>query len=149
MREMSEEGKAFIKRREALLLVPTYDKIGGVWNIGFGHVYKDDEPRVPITVDEAHALFDIDIHYRNDFVDSVITSDVSQPMYDACNSLNYNIGTEAFERSSVLAFVNMEQWQDACISFLLFRKSKGQVVDGLINRRSKEMIMFAEGIYLP
>lgn len=146
---MSEEGKAFIKRREAMLLVPTWDAIGKVWNIGFGHVYVGGEPRVPITEDEAHALFDVDVHYYSDQVDAAITIDVPQPVFDAACSLAYNTGGTAFRSSSFLTYLNAGMFSDAAVSLLLWRKAKGVDVDGLINRRAKEMIIFAEGIYLP
>jgi len=149
MREMSEEGKAFIKRREALLLTPTWDKIGEVWNIGFGHVYKDDEPHVNITPAEGHALFDVDIHYRSDFVDERIKVETTQAMFDACCSLAYNIGTDRFASSSILLYLNDARYADAAVSFLLYRIAKGQYVEGLLKRRAAEMVMFAEGIYLP
>lgn len=145
---ISEAGKAFIKRREACLLVPTYDKIGQVWNVGYGHVYRDNEPHVSITQDEADALFDLDILYYVDRVNEVIKIDVPQPVFDCGVSLRYNIPGEAFRDSSFIAFLNAGQFADACVSLLLFRKAQGKDVNGLVNRRAYEMIMFAEGVYL-
>lgn len=148
MREMTEEGKAFIKRREACILTPHWDAIGQVFDIGYGHVLKPGEPRVAITQDEAEALFDIDVHYYSDAVDQAVTVDISPPMMDALSSLAYNAGTDAFRKSSVLAYVNAEMHQDACIAMLMYRVSKGAYVPGLLLRRAAEVVMYAEGVYL-
>lgn len=148
-REMSEEGKAFIKRRESCRLSPHWDAIAGVWDIGWGHRLADGEPRVAITQEEADALFDVDVHMRTDQLNEMLTVDLPQPIYDAVASLLYNAGSAAIAASSVIAFLNAGQFADACVSLLQWRKSKGVDVDGLLLRRAKESVMFSEGIYLP
>lgn len=146
---MSEEGKAFIKRRESVVLTPHWDAIGHVFDIGYGHVFKDDEPRHSITQEEADALFDIDIHYYSDQVDQAVTVDIPQAMFDALTSLVYNIGGSAFRSSALLQYVNAAMHADACVALLEWRKSKGSDVDGLLLRRAKEAVMYATGVVLP
>lgn len=146
---MSEEGKAFIKRRESVRLDPHWDAIGQVWDIGYGHVFKGDEPRQSITMEEANALFDVDIHYYSDQVDAAVIVDLTPNMFDALTSLTYNIGGGAFHKSSLLAYLNNKQYLDACVEFLEFRFSRGAYVEGLLKRRAAEAVMYAKGVYLP
>jgi len=147
MTDISDAGKTFIKEREACSLVPHWDAIGGVWDIGYGHVLKQGEPRVPITQDEADALFDTDVLYRCDIVDHAVTVSLNQAQFDALVSFVYNVGGSAFQGSTMLKYVNAGQHDKACVEMLTWRKSGGKNIDGLLNRRAKEVLMYARGIY--
>lgn len=145
--QISEQGKTFIKARESCRLAPHYDAIGGVWDIGYGHVFKDGEPRRSITQDEADALFDLDALYYSDHVNQLVTVALTQGMHDACASILYNVGHETFAQSSVLRFLNAGQYSDAALAFLWFNKARGNFVQGLLNRRALEVLMFSREEY--
>lgn len=145
--QISEEGKAFIKRRESVVLQPHWDAIGGVWDIGYGHVFKDGEPRQPISQAEADALFDVDALYYADHVNELVTASLAQQMFDALASFVYNVGHEALARSTLLQYVNAEMHADACVELLTWNKASGQFVPGLLNRRALEALIYARGEY--
>lgn len=88
--------------------------------------------------------------FMNDAVDNIflpklqeyVTVDLTQAMVDALISLMYNIGVPNFASSSVLKFVNQQNWCAAANAFLLWNKSGGQVVAGLTTRRQAEKGQF-------
>ncbi|MCP6769773.1 glycoside hydrolase family protein, partial [Klebsiella pneumoniae] len=55
--------------------------------------------------------------------------------YAAFLSLDYNIGTGAFCKSSVRAKANAGDLKGACDAILLYRKAHGIVLPGLVKRR--------------
>jgi lysozyme len=56
----------------------------------------------------------------------------------AAVSLAYNIGPEAFCASTVAARFRAGDWAAACRAFEMWNRAGGQVVQGLVNRRSAE-----------
>ena len=64
-----------------------------------------------------------------------------QSEYDAYVSLSYNIGVNAFCKSTLVKKVNKEDYSGACKEILRWNKIKGKVVKGLDNRRKGEYNM--------
>lgn len=60
----------------------------------------------------------------------------------ACISLQYNIGATGFRDSTVAKKIAQEDMQAAAQAFKMWNKSKGQVMQGLINRRQAEVDLF-------
>ncbi len=146
--EISEDGKNFIKRREACRLTPHFDGIGGVTDIGFGHVLTEAErPWHSITIEEAHALFDIDALYYGSQVSEALTVDVSQWAFDCICSWTYNVGGSAMRNSTLMKYVNADMQADAIVELLTWNKGGGRVIDGLLLRRAKEALIWARGEY--
>jgi lysozyme len=65
--------------------------------------------------------------------------DITQNQFDALVSFAYNVGLEAFRKSTLLKKVNANP-NDKLISnqFLRWNKSRGRVLQGLTNRRIEE-----------
>lgn len=59
----------------------------------------------------------------------------------AAVSLSYNIGSSAYNRSTVARRFSAGDWQGACDAFLMWRKAGGRVVNGLVRRRQYERQM--------
>ena len=66
----------------------------------------------------------------------------SQNQFDALVSLTYNIGENAFKKSTLLKMLNAGNYQGAADQFLVWNKSNGQVLNGLVRRRKTEREMF-------
>lgn len=149
--QISEDGKAFIKRRESVALAPHWDAIGKVWDIGYGHVLKGKEREVyeaqGFTQADADALFDVDSLYYGDHVNELVTAALSQEMFDALASFVFNVGHDNFAGSTLLRYVNAEMHSDACVELLTWNKARGQFVPGLLNRRAMEVLIYARGEY--
>lgn len=145
----SAEIMAFIKARESCRLDPHWDAIGGVWDIGYGHVLGPNDRRVSITQDEADALFEMDCRVRADEL-STFLPELPQQIFDALVSLSYNVGVQAVRDSTIVGYLNRGAAGDleaACIAFLDWNKAQGRFVQGLLNRRALEMLIFARGEY--
>ena len=56
----------------------------------------------------------------------------------AATSLSYNIGTAAYNRSTVARRFSAGNWRGACDAFLLWVKAGGKTVKGLVRRREDE-----------
>jgi len=56
----------------------------------------------------------------------------------AATSLAYNIGLDAYGRSTVARRFSAGQWRAACDAMLMWNRAGGRVVQGLINRRAAE-----------
>lgn len=145
--KLSARGATFIKLREACLLTPMWDAIGKVWNIGYGHVLKPGEPRLPITQEEADALFDIDILYREDSVNDLVLVSLTQNQFDALVSFVYNLGHGNFSKSTLLKRVNASLHDAAAVQFLQWNMAKGKKIRGLCNRRYDEVMVYSYADY--
>jgi hypothetical protein len=64
-------------------------------------------------------------------------------------SLRYNIGSDAFNKSSLLAELNKSNYTGAALKFGDWKFSEGKVLQGLVNRRAKERELFSIGIRNP
>lgn len=66
--------------------------------------------------------------------------------YTAFLSLSYNIGTNAFCRSTVARRANAGDLKGACEAISMWNKAGGKVVKGLVNRRAAERELCLEGL---
>lgn len=144
--KLSDAGRAFIKARESCRLTPYLD-VAGVLTVGWGHVLLPNEPRSPISQAQADNLFDIDIAPREYAVNRFVTVEITQWMFDCCVSFTFNAGESAFERSTFLRYINASMFADAAVELLTWRMAGGQYVEGLLNRRAHEVLVFARGEY--
>lgn len=68
----------------------------------------------------------------------------NQNQYDAMVSLAYNIGTGGFAKSTVCRLANAGDFVGASRGFALWNKSQGQIIGGLVRRRSEEAALFMQ-----
>ena len=90
--------------------------MGGVWTIGYGAIeYEDGTPVRPgdtITKERADSMFayQIDSDYApsvDEDVGILTPVDINQVQYEALVSFTYNVGTAAFESSTLLKKVKV------------------------------------------
>lgn len=62
----------------------------------------------------------------------------------ACTSLAYNIGLRGFSTSTVKRKILAGDIQGAADAFLMWNRAGGKVVQGLVNRRKQERLLFLE-----
>ena len=70
---------------------------------------------------------------------------LTQGEYDAFVSLSYNIGTEAFCKSTLVKKLNSGDYDGACAELRRWVYVKGKKSQGLVNRREKEYRMCIGG----
>jgi lysozyme len=95
-----------------------------------------------ITRAEAENLFVNTLTKYEDTVNKT-TKGLNQNQFDACVSLCYNIGREAFTSSTLVKMINAGTAQDLIApQFLRWNKVKGKPDKGLTRRREAEKTLF-------
>lgn len=134
-----------IKKWEKLKLVAYLPTPDDVWTIGWGHtlgVKKGDR----ITKDQAQEFFIQDKQWAEDAVNQKVKVPLTQEQFDALVSLVFNIGANAFSRSTLLKKLNRKDYQGAADQFNVWVKQKGKTLTGLVRRRAEERSYFLSGM---
>jgi lysozyme len=77
-------------------------------------------------------------------VESAVTNkDINEDQKAALTSFAYNVGTKAFTDSTLLKKINAGDMEGAKSEFMRWTKAGGKTDMGLINRREKELAVFA------
>ncbi len=123
-----------------------------VWTIGFGTTVYPNGNRVKqgetCTEAEAKAYFAHDLNRFERAVNGSVNVPISQNQFDALVSLTYNIGEGAFKSSTLLKKLNAKDYAGAADQFLVWDKSKGKVLNGLVRRRAAgTRLVFKKVIY--
>jgi len=140
---LSQKGKEFIKRKEALRL-KAYQDEKGIWTIGWGHTGPEVVEGLVWTREQAVRAFDIDCETFTSAVLRMLTVPPTQDQLDALVSLTYNIGKEGFRTSTVRKLHNAGNFAGAGAAFAMWNKitdpvtKKKRVSEGLTKRRAEE-----------
>lgn len=135
---------AFIVPWEGTRLTP-YRDIAGVWTVCNG------ETRVEMrryTRSECDRMLQDAVRgtYGRGVLKAVPTLASRPNQLIASISLSYNIGVDAFGRSTVARRFNAGNWKGGCDAFLSWNRSGGRVVQGLVNRREAERKLCLTGL---
>lgn len=144
---ISNKGIEFIKRHEGFSSLP-YLCSAGKETIGYGHVIKHGE-QFPCGLTEKQAeeiLYD-DLAEAEQCIFDNVNVDLLPNQFDALVSLIFNIGTNAFKKSTLLRMLNAEQYEEAGKQFLRWIYADGKIVYGLQKRREMEKKLFDGGKY--
>lgn len=140
--DISRNGIEFLKTKEDLRLEKYYDS-AGLPTIGYGHLIKAGESvESPITLETAEQLLRDDLAPAVAAVNRAVKVHLTQNQFDALVSLTYNIGVDAFKRSTLVKYINSDLKDKAIIEFMKWVNAGGRRVDGLIKRRYQEALMF-------
>jgi len=153
-KKLSLEGESLIKNFEGLRLNAYLDS-GGIKTIGWGHALKDDEHHFnKITYEDAEELFKKDIYSLErglfNLFGRTFLEELEQKKYDSLVSFTYNIGIGNFSKSNVYKNLRKNEHKAALTWWSKWTKdSKGNILQGLIMRRKKEIHTFDhQHIYL-
>jgi lysozyme len=143
--KISKNGIRLIKEFEGYKSKPYYCAAGKL-TIGYGHVIKSGEKLKELTEDQATELLIKDINEIASYIKRYIKVELTQNQIDAILSFVFNIGNGAFLNSTFLKKLNKNDFIGASQEFLkwnkIARKGKKISLEGLTNRRVKEMNMF-------
>jgi GH24 family phage-related lysozyme (muramidase) len=139
--KLGEAGKELIKSFEGCRLtaykaVPTEK----YWTIGYGHYGPDVKPGMRITQAQADALFDQDIQKYVKYVNGLGLR-LNQNQFDALVSFCYNCGP-----GNLRKLCNGKSLAQIAKDMLLYNKSGGKVLNGLIRRRKAEYELFVKPV---
>lgn len=143
MMRISERGMALIRACEGFSPV-IYICPAGKKTIGYGHAVREGErfPGGGISEEQAEALLNQDVEWAERAVDRRVSARLCQHQFDALVSLTYNIGADAFARSTLLKLVNQGDIAQAGQEFSRWVHAGGRKCDGLIKRRALELALF-------
>ncbi len=140
---VSDAGLALIKQFEGFS-AKAYICPAGYPTIGYGHMIKAGEsfPAEGISGQQAENLLKTDVKIAEINVNQLVIVPLAQCQFDALVSLVYNIGGHAFEKSTLLSFLNAGEYEKAAREFGRWIYSNGRQLEGLIRRRAAETLLF-------
>lgn len=145
--QLSFNGFSFIKQCEGCSL-EAYQDVGGVWTIGYGWTNKVDglsiKKGMVITQRTADNLLLNGLKAYVFGVNRLLKININQHQFDALVDFCYNIGIEAFSKSTLLHLVNDGCFSLAAEEFLKWSYVNGKKCAGLLNRRIKEQNLFLQ-----
>lgn len=136
---ISQEGINLIKSFEGCELKAYYDKLGRVWTIGYGHTGKDVYEGLTITQEQADNLLKKDLAKFENFVKNpkYVSIQLTQNQFDALVSFSYNCG-----QKNLKDLCYGKSASQIANEIILYNKSSGKVVNGLVRRRKAEQALF-------
>lgn len=135
---ISEKGKDLIKSFEGVKL-KAYKVLSSelFYTIGYGHYGQDVTENMEISLDYANKLFDKDILKYAAAVDNFsFTFELNQNQFDALTSFCYNLGV------NILNDFRYKSAKEISSEMMLYVNSGGTRLQGLVNRRKKEVELF-------
>lgn len=129
-----------IKDFEGLRLT-AYKCSAGKWTIGWGHtngVKQGDK----ITLEQAEAFHEEDYAIAKGIVDDVVDVELTENQFEALVSLSFNIGINAFRKSTLVKLLNTGDYLSTSMEFQKWSKVDGVRSKGLLCRRYAEAAMF-------
>lgn len=120
----------------------------GRWQIGYGSTWNYDKNRWvvsgdTITADQAIRWMRNEIAEKGSLINRVVKVPINANQRNALISLSYNIGSTAFEGSTLLRLLNqgIDKYEVAD-QFDRWIYADGQILPGLVNRRASEKRLF-------
>ena len=120
-----------------------------VWTIGWGSTGKDPFNGGMIrqgtvwTREQCDRRFEMHLaQFEEGVRDGIGKAPTTQAQFDAMVCLAYNIGVNAFQRSTVLRRHNAGDYAGAAAAFSMWNKGGGKVLKGLVRRRAAEAALY-------
>ncbi|MFW2082535.1 lysozyme [Acinetobacter guillouiae] len=143
--QVSPQGVDLICGFEGLEL-KAYDDGVGVCTIGYGTTIYPHGKAVQYgdtcTIEQAKNYMQYDLRRFEQAVNAAVNVPLNQNQFDALVSLSYNIGIGAFKNSTLLKLLNASDYHAASHQFDVWIKAGGKTVQGLVNRRAVEKLLF-------
>jgi len=143
---ISPQGLDLLKKLEGFRGKP-YKCSAGYPTIGYGHKINSHEILDEVTIDQAEKLLKKDVAWAERAVRATLPH-LYQNQFDALVCLVFNIGVSAFEKSSVLRYIKLKDWNNALRYWAMYNKIQDPqtkvlvISQGLQNRRNAEISLF-------
>jgi lysozyme len=148
--KLSPAGARALKDREGPNGQPAlvgYADDNGTPTFGYGTIEGAVVGKV-YTEEECDAAFDQASVWVGECIDKNVTVSLTQGQYDALFSFVYNIGSGAFEKSTLLKKLNKGDYASVPAEMLKWTISGGVKDPGLVNRRNSEGGQWVQGAYV-
>lgn len=150
--QMSANGKELLSQWEGFE-EKVYKDSAGLDTIGVGHLIVKPEKHTgmiiingtPIaftnglTKQQILDLLGQDLHRFEKAVNDDVKVLLSQNQFDALVSFAFNVGVGNFKQSTLLQLLNEGKYDEVPAQLRRWNKTGGRVVQGLVNRREKEI----------
>lgn len=142
--QLSHNGIDLIKDREGFSKV-AYKDTGGVWTIGYGTTKVNGVPvqeGMTCTIEQGCLWLEEDARWAQTAVNKAVKVPLNQNQFDALVSFVYNVGEDAFYKSTLLRKLNSGDYHGAAKEFERWVLDNGKVIPGLVSRRHQEEELF-------
>lgn len=143
---LSPQGLDLLKKLEGFRSKP-YKCSAGYPTIGYGHQINPHENFDEVTIDQAEKLLKQDVLWAERAVSARLPN-LKQNQFDALVCLVFNVGVSAFEKSSILRYAKLRDYNKTIEYWEMYNKeidpqTKVLVISrGLQNRRNAEISLF-------
>jgi lysozyme len=139
--KISKEGLNLIKSFEGFSSKP-YICPGGYKTIGYGHMLKKGEKIESVSEEEALHLLEEGVKQAEISVLKLTKIPLKQNQFDALVSFVFNLGSGAYQRSTLRAKLNRGEHDAVPEELLRWVSSNGRVLIGLVKRRKAEVTVY-------
>jgi len=101
-----------------------------------------------ITLEQANELLLEDVKPFAENVLKKVTVPITENMFNSLVSFAYNVGNGNFNSSTLLKKINKEDYTGASNEFGKWISSKGNVLQGLVKRRTDEKNLFLSDMFV-
>ena len=112
----SAQGLSLLHGREGLRL-QAYQDTKGIWTIGYGHTGPEVGPGLTWTREQCEEAFVKDLAWCEKTINLYCVQALNQNQFDALVSFIYNIGQNAFIKSTMLRKLNQGDFEGAAAQF--------------------------------
>lgn len=149
---MTDDGKNLLIQLEDIRC-EVYPDSAGLPTIGVGHLLTKDELssgkiwvgekcfdyRAGLTEQQAIELMEADVAPRSEAVRALVKAPLPDHRMDALTIFAFNIGLEAFRKSTLLQKVNAGEFNEVPAQLRRWVYAGGKKIAGLVNRREAEI----------
>ena len=114
----------------------------GVPTIGYGHI-KGVQLGDVITKPQAHEMLVEELSEYENYINDMVTVELSQNQFDAMVSWVYNLGGGNLKSSTLLKTLNIGNYRGVPEQIMRWNKAGGKVLEGLTRRRQAEADLFS------
>lgn len=140
--KISEKGIEFIIKEEGEILT-AYICPAGVLTVGVGHTGKDVKAGMKITKEQSRELLKSDLVRFENSVNRSVKVNLTQNQFDALVSFAFNVGTGAFETSTLLKKINTSaSIGEIEEQFRRWNRGGGKILPVLKVRREREIKLY-------
>jgi lysozyme len=140
-RKITQDGLDFIQDVEGCKLFAYLDT-GGVWTIGVGHTGPEVVKGLTCSMEQALQWLKEDSEEAQEAVRQSVDGLLTQNQFNALVSFVFNVGVNAFKKSTMLKLINKGDFDGAAKEFPKWNKDNGKEVLGLSKRRILEQSVF-------
>jgi len=133
---ISENGIKILMLREGSRN-KAYKDTKGIWTIGVGHTGPEVKAGLVWTDKQVMDAFKQDIRTSELAINVSVLVALTQNQYDALVSFVFNVGVNAFKRSTMLRFINLKQFTKAQQEF-----DRWHIPPEITSRRNSERDQF-------